>query len=79
MQSRPSHVNDNSHPDAVWVTRAHAMRTPLAVISTAVDLARIAAPAKGSIDHVRLTLALASIENALQHAVELVEEWRAEP
>ncbi|MGA0882868.1 MAG: hypothetical protein ACO3QP_08675 [Burkholderiaceae bacterium] len=79
MRPRPSQLRDNSLPDAVWVERAHAIRTPLAVISTAVDLARVAAPAKGSIDHVRLNLALASIENALQQAVELVEEWRPEP
>ncbi len=79
MQLGPSQLDDTTPSQPVWVERAHAIRTPLAVISTAVDLARVAAPAKGAIDHVRLNLALASIENALQQAVELVEEWRPRP
>lgn len=74
-----SHGSDNSVSDPLWVERAHAIRNPLAVISSAVDLARVAAPAKGPIDHVRLMLALASIENALQQAVDLVEDWRPGP
>jgi len=74
-----SRTDDAKAADSVWADRAHAMRNPLAVISSAVDLARVAAPAKGPIDHVRLMLALGSIENALQQAVELVEDWRAGP
>ncbi|MEY2775923.1 MAG: hypothetical protein RLY30_21 [Pseudomonadota bacterium] len=71
--------SDRPMSDPQWAERAHAIRNPLAVISSAVDLARVAAPAKGPIDHVRLMLALASIENALQQAVDLVEDWRPGP
>ena len=79
MNAGVSRSSDKMISQASWAERAHAIRNPFAVISSAVDLARVAAPAKGPIDHVRLMLALASIENALQQAVDLVEDWRPEP